>query len=987
MSYFKENLKKMDFGGESSLRFVFDLENSNNLKPFEVFALEKANDFKATAVYFRHFSDGRTPVPQIYIYDNTASNLTDQDLAEIHRDLWSYCLIPMFIVIEKTDVKIYDARQSVKILDANQKQNLFAEEIAKNPIESCPIDNLKISSEAIKLYSRKLFDSGVFWESKKAEGKFLEKTSAYNDLIVNLKKVRKDFIKKTTLPEKTANKLLVFSILIKYLEERGNENESLFAQDFFQKLDAENFCGVLRQKGKIVTLFEELSRHFNGRIFEWTKQENKEIAEADLTQLAYFLDGDSNLETGQLFFDWRKYSFNHLPVELISSVYEELLNERDDAVYTPEFLVNTLIDESMPQKDFKKLSVKTIDVSCGSGIFLVSAFKRLAQRHRYAEFKKTGKLKSLKSKKLLKIIKDNLFGVDIEEDAVRLTVFSLCLALCDELTPKEIWTELQFDDTFETNFKATNFFDYLESDEEKIGTFDLVIGNVPFIELTIKKDKGEVYYYIDKHKKEVNLNVEVSQRLDAKKNVFSRNQLALMFLDQSPRLLTKDGLLCLIMPAAPLLYNNTAEFRKDFFTKHQVFQLLDLTSLAPILYGTANVPTTAIFVNRQEPDEEKPIIHVTVRRTKSVEEKIFFEIDKYDFHYVSPYDSLHNKHIWKCNLLGGGRLKNLIDRLTDISSIEKFKDEREWFVGEGYKIYRGKGKSYSADYITGKTTIPAQAFGVNKVDESKVDIETAELFERPRKKEIYQPPLLIIRKNNRGEKILTYFSDDDLRYNDSLFGISAPNDRRKLKALEHAFDLYKDVYKLFITATSNEFGVGRATSILKQDIMNLPYSEDREEMKLSYVEQIICDDVLDYQIEMLSKGSSAEANWKKASKPDLKKFGEVFSEALNSVYEESGKCYFLKKIYDWGAFYITEFNYGKPTGELGDAKKINELTEHIESLIETKYRPNVLLIKILKLYEKDRVYLIKPKTLRYWLRSIAIKDADEVFSDLIDAGY
>ena len=158
-------------------------------------------------------------------------------------------------------------------------------------------------------------------------------------------------------------------------------------------------------------------------------------------------------------------------------------------------------------------------------------------------------------------------------------------------------------------------------------------------------------------------------------------------------------------------------------------------------------------------------------------------------------------------------------------------------------------------------------------------------------------------------------------------------------------------------------------------------------MKLSYVEQIICDDVLNYQIEMLSKGSAAEANWKRASKPDLKKFGDVFSKALNSIYEETDKCFYLAKIYDWGAFYITEFDYGKPTGVLGDAEKINELTEHIESLIEIKYLPNVLLIKILKLYEKDKVYLIKPKTLRYWLRSIAIKDADEVFSNLIDAGY
>ncbi|MBA2737806.1 MAG: SAM-dependent methyltransferase, partial [Pyrinomonadaceae bacterium] len=422
---FNKNLEKLDFkpSDESrSLLFISQLETDKNLTPAEVFGLEDARKFEATAVYFRHFQNGRSPIPQIYIYDNTTDKLNDIKTAEIHRDLWSYCRIPMFIIIEKHEVKIYDARQPVKLLDAHRATGLFANEILANSIETTPFESLKIADKAVKDYSRELFDSGVFWESEKAEGRFSESTSAYRDLIVNLKKIRKDFIAKTTLPEKTANKLLVFSILIKYLEERGNENESLFAHDFFLKLGAENFVGILRHKGKIVALFDELSRHFNGRIFEWAdKKERRLLNNADLSDLAYFLDGDSDLETGQLFLDWRKYSFNYLPVELISSVYEEFLNERKDAVYTPEFLVNTLVDESMPQSEFEKTEVKTIDVSCGSGIFLVSAFKRLTQRHRYAEFVNTGKLKTLKSDELLKIIKENIFGVDIEEDATRLT--------------------------------------------------------------------------------------------------------------------------------------------------------------------------------------------------------------------------------------------------------------------------------------------------------------------------------------------------------------------------------------------------------------------------------------------------------------------------------------------------------------------------------------------------------------------------------------
>ena len=986
---FNENLRELDFepsDNNRSVILVSALDNIEDLEPWEIFALKDANDFKVTAVYFRHFSDGRSPIPQIYLYDNTDSNLDENEVAEIHRDLWSYSRIPMFIVIEKTDVRIFDARKPVKV--------------SEDGIETSPIvPRISIASDAIKQYSRKLFDSGVFWESEKARGHFLESTSAYTDLIKNLKTVRRDkLIEKTHLSKKIVNKLLVYSILVKYLEERGNqdkentskvENRSLFARDFFRKnFEAENFCDVIK-KGKIIALFDELSKHFNGKIFEWT-EDRELIQNTDLTELALFLYGDIDLDKGQYSF-WRKYSFAHLPVELISSVYEELLNERKDAVYTPAFLVNTLIDESMPQKEFEKTSVKTIDVSCGSGIFLVSAFKRLAQRHRYAKFKDTGELKPLESKELLQIIKANIFGVDIEEDARRLTVFSLCLALCDELTPKEIWTKLKFNDTFQTNFKTDNFFTYLESNEDKIGTFDLVIGNPPFVSLTLKKDENgkTIGQYKEKNSegkneiKQISLNEDIIKKSEQK--IYPDNQTALMFLDQSPRLLKENGLLCLITPAAPLLYNNSVEFRKHFFPKHQVYQILDFTNLDAVLFA-ADVPTAAIFVRKQEHNEEKPITHITIRRTKSVEDKIFFEIDKYDFHYVSQQDALNDKHVWKCNLLSGGRLHNLIKRLSDNQTIKDFVESKNWTFGVGYEIGSPEKQLNPATYITQHPSLPTSALTEDYTNESQIFIETAEKFHRISDERLFSPPHLLIKTNIGRNKIPTYFSDKYLVFKKVILGISAPNNERtQLLEFSKSFDENRNTHRLIVAATSNKYLVSRVTATLNQDVLNLPYPEDKEEMQLSFVEQILCDDVLDYYIQIKAKSSNAKMN-NPAKENDLKEFGKVFSKMLNSVYGKSGKCFYLKKIYDWDEFFVTEFNYGENSNDV-EFEKINEPTEHIKSLIETEYGESAFIIKVLKLYEKNKIYLIKPKSLRHWLRSIAIKDADETFLDLLKAGY
>ena len=164
---FEKNLQLLDFTiADGSLRLVTQINDTSLTAP-EIFALEAAREFKADAVYFRRFpeADGRPPLPQIYLYDNTDNQLSDDDqLANIHRDLWSNCRIPMFIVIERTDVAIFDTRKSVTVSD-------------DGTITTTPIDKITLAADAVekyRRYSRTLFDSGIFWETEKAKGRFLE---------------------------------------------------------------------------------------------------------------------------------------------------------------------------------------------------------------------------------------------------------------------------------------------------------------------------------------------------------------------------------------------------------------------------------------------------------------------------------------------------------------------------------------------------------------------------------------------------------------------------------------------------------------------------------------------------------------------------------------------------------------------------------------------------------------------------------------------
>ena len=107
---------------------------------------------------------------------------------------------------------------------------------------------------------------------------------------------------------------------------------------------------------------------------------------------------------------------------------------------------------------------------------------------------------------------------------------------------------------------------------------------------------------------------------------------------------------CLIIKSSGLLYNSTSEeYKKILFSKYNVVQILDFTALArnkSLWDNGADVACAAIFTRKQTPSFNKNILHVTFRRTKSTKERIFFEINEYDLHFVNRNEAIHNQYIW-----------------------------------------------------------------------------------------------------------------------------------------------------------------------------------------------------------------------------------------------------------------------------------------------------------------------------------------------------
>ena len=210
------------------------------------------------------------------------------------------------------------------------------------------------------------------------------------------------------------------------------------------------------------------------------------------------------------------------------------------------------------------------------------------------------------------------------------------------------------------------------------------------------------------------------------------------------------------------------------------------------------------------------------------------------------------------------------------------------------------------------------------------------------------------------------------------------NDVETLMKLADSFKDYNQLFSYYITLTSSQFSVGLSSAFRADDIYNLPCFLDSKEPDielLSTEEKIIVNDTLEYLLDFKRKGENSEIATKNATKKDLSDFGEIFCIVLKSVFSSIKPS----QYYETDSYICFPFYFGeKPNIDFASSKQAER---HIEQLVQKNLGVSLRLTRIVRVYEGNVIYLIKPKKLRYWLKSVALRDADETFSDLRKQGY
>ena len=912
--------------------------------PEEVAMMEKAEEYGATAVFFEAGRDGRPPVAQAFIYVSDGP-VRDKGFADLHRRLWSWGGVPLVYRVTSGLVQLFRC--------AHKPEFESRGTIAFRPFKTLDLAT-KIANDP--WWDAERLRNGTLWDDPKVCKSLLSGThAAQKTLIKEVKLLHEDLNRKAILPKALRRKLLILSLLIAYLEAR-----KVLEPDYFARFraGATKFFEVLADGPALVSLLNHLEVRFNGHVFTLSDEDCATLHDSrQLARFAQLIEGKQ--EAGGQLTLWQRYSFADLPAELISHIYQLFVKDTAVAVYTPHFLVRLMLGEVLSWERLDRLEDKSeviLDPCCGSGVFLVEAYKRLVLHWRSRHNWRRPSIADLK--KLL----NRVHGIDLEEGAVELAAFSLCLALCDALKPEEIRASVRlFPELKERTIHTGCFFEAREQQKvkEKIG---VVVGNPPFSS-SLGTIAAERAY----------------NRYQEKHGSLPDKQLAYLFLHESMESLVRGGVLSMLQQYGFLYNQQSLGFRRKFIERWDVREILDFISVRGLFQkGGADTKVVVIVAEATQPPPEKQILHATFRRSGRVDAEQGFDIDYYDLHWLPRELAISNDGVWRSDLLSGGRVLAFVDRLKKLRTLEQYAEKQGWDYGEGF-IEGARGVSRPATHIIGKPLLPSEAIGEAGIDVSAITVVPNKPIEGPRSEKRFMPPMLLVREHC--DLPHDVWTKNYLTYKNKVVGIcGSTGDAESILDIRNWLRKERPALKAFVAAISVRLFTQKATTLSGVDVLSLPYPEQLS-LDISPHEQILVDDIVDYYRDLIRLGEGSTAMKQRGIRA-LPAYADIYTQQVNAVYKENG----LRALepQTWPGVVCQPFIFGQ--GKV-DWTGADELRAKLDTLLREQRGNGLIVTRIARIYDGPCIYLLKPDRLRYWLRSIALRDADETLADLWDQGF
>ncbi len=900
--------------------------------------MEKAAEYGAWAVFFEAASDGSHGAPQAFVYVDQGP-ADSPEFAKLHQRLWSWGGVPIAYRHVPGLVQMFRCAHGP---DFQQSGRLVC-----RPYDVLGV-GIRIASQKAWWDAERLLN-GSLWRDEKAASELLSPSeAAHPKLIAAVRNLKEKVAVSDLLDEVLMKRLLIQSLLIAYLDQRGALPEQFFGR-FVP--GATTFPQVLANGTALEAMLVDLEGRFNGDVFDLNEEERREISTSGaLGEYASLIEAKE--EAGGQLTLWELYSFRDLPVEVISHVYELFVSEPATSVYTPPALVRLVLDEVLDDERLDRLTREAevvLDPSCGSGVFLSEAYRRIVlhwrRQHGWA----------VPDVGVARALLFSVHGVDVDDGALDLANFSLCLALCDALTAEQIRSTTQlFPKLRDVTLLHGCFFEKyrLRALPRRVGA---IVGNPPFE--SILRTQGAR---------------QSAERFSRRIGPLPDNQVAYLFLHDAMRRLRPGGVLAMLQPYG-LFYNlGPATFRRTLFQRWDMREVLDFVSIRGMFSKDTKVVVPVIEATRPAP--ERRVLHAVFRRTPLTEADRRFEVDYYDRHWIPREILLRDAspHPWRANLLGGGRTYGFVRRLREMPTLVSHAKAKGWTFGEGF-IEGAQGRSRNAEHLYGRPLLPSEALKAEGIDRTRIGTVPRRPIEGPRTSALFTPPMLLVREQKDLPHAL--WTDGYLTYKNKIVGFAA-HDAAELHQVEKWLRGEQLGLRAYLAAISVRMLTQKATTLSCDDIYALPYDPEATSLGMSENERLVAKDVADRYVEFVRHGS-ASALGKAVDETALEHFGKVLCKQINAFYASRP----LRRLEEqrWPGFTCQVYGFGE--GGV-DWSGCDELRDRLDLLLRERRNASLSVTRIARIYDGRFVILLKPDRLRHWLPSVALRDGDDMLAEL-----
>lgn len=946
-----------------------------------------------------------------------------EPVVDLHAALWNQGLASLLLVMAEDTVRAFSLSRT--------PYSNPGEEFERR----CLVETLQVTTDALALkgiiYGA---ESGRFWEEhaeffkpkERVDQVLLENLTSSHDLLVN-----------AGLSTDAAQALLIQAMFIAYLEDRDIIGSAYFKGATSDRSDS--FAALL-QSGRVAALkqlFVSLREDFNGDLFvapcSFEPSANPpRISRDHLSILGRFRAGQEEMAAGQLRF-WG-YNFKHIPIELISAVYDRFLGEREaerrehGAYYTPMFLADTVVSQvwdtlSAASKDKGNF----LDPACGSGVFLVRSFQRLCEHWRETHSARTIRWDSLKN------ILARLHGWDLNGGAVRVAVFSLYIALLEQVSPPDIRQLIKrgkvLPELWGQTLKCQDFFTV----EPAHALVDVVIGNPPWT-----SRRGP--------------NRSSTQWCESQHLPMPGKEDAWAFTWKSIRHLRDDGVIAFLLPAMGFLHNHadtSVEARNRLIESTCIRRVVNFADLRFQLFDGAIRPAALIIFGKASQDQPSyRFDYWAPKADLNLKVKRLITLSSADKSFITSKAALADPLVFKRRLWMSepdAKLFNYLESLPKLGGLiadygsqsrSGVQSTDGWMIGQGFQPHNSpsSGSYQRSAFVSTLPNLRIEEFRPLALSDAGLTSWPSSRVRRKGFERGFEGVRILIPQGVgiSEMRLRAAYTEDAFTFQHSLQAISVPaGQEKRAKVLTALLNSKVAIWYAFHGTSS--FGSDRP-KLHQSELMNLPFPDvtdmpdperarkgaralvsiidkamasSREGFSLSSDDTGVLDklDEHAYEYFCLSKEEitliedavrfilpavqphqgSFPTIWKTTTDADRSEYAQALVHALGNWFSGDQTVNVRLEAHntDLAILRLTlcATKEAQAYKEVGDPEVRNLLAR----LFKNVHQPlpgNFQLMPDFRIFEGKNLYLVKPMQRRFWLRSSALADAGAIILDL-----